>query len=125
MERAREAAELSHHHSEVDAEFTRVKSSFKGRLDDLVQGIAECLKDVRDGTEQRVVDLEDHFDYTDGVVRTFHGGELIDVRPVTAEERQTGIKFIEKADAADKIAQAEVATTGFANTGQETPAPAA
>lgn len=96
MERAREAAELSFRRAEVDAELARVKSSFKGRLDDLDQGIAECLKEVRDGTEQRIVDLEDHYDYTDGVVRTYHNSELIEDRALTAEERQIGIKFVEK-----------------------------
>lgn len=96
MERAREAAELSFRRTEVEEEFGRVKSSFKGRLDDLDLGIAQCLKDVRDGTEQRIVDLEDRFDYTDGVVRTWHGSELISDRELTAEERQIGIKFVEK-----------------------------
>lgn len=98
LKSARAAAALSERKTEVENEFASVKQDYKKRLEELDGGIAERLKEVRDGTEQRIVDLEEHFDYTDGVVRVYHAGEKIEERTLTSEERQLGMKFIEAKD---------------------------
>jgi hypothetical protein len=104
---AKEAADLSYERANLEAEFGRVKSSYKGRIDDLDKQIVEALTLVRDGSESKTVDVIDRYDYTDGVVRTYWASELVETRPLTADERQMGLKFINAKKTAEEKAAAD------------------
>ncbi len=94
--KAREASDLRVLKSSIEEEFSRVKSRYKGQIDDADQQVSELLAIVRSGNEKRIVDVEDHYDYTAGIVFTMHKDMQIQQRLMTNDERQIGLVFVDK-----------------------------
>lgn len=110
---AKRAADAAKEKADLEEELDSTKKRFKGQIDDLEERIKDDLKIVRAGAEQRTLDVTDRFDYTDGVVRTVWGGDIVETRAVTFEERQQGLAFIDKRDKvkADQDAKASEPAT--------------
>lgn len=96
---AKKAANAAGARAIKDGELSSIKSRYKADIEALDSEVSDNLKIVRTGAEVRTLDIVDRYDYTDGVVRTVWAGEVVETRPVTFEERQQGIKFIDKKDA--------------------------
>lgn len=98
-EAAKKAADAAGTKALKESEFAIVKSRHKSEIEALDAEIVDNLRLVRQGTKQETHNVIDRYDYTDGVVRTVWGGEVVETRAVTQEERQQGLAFIDKKDA--------------------------
>ena len=101
LEKGRKAADLRLARTAIQEEFLRVKSTFKGRLEEKENELSTTLALIREGVEKRVADVIDVFRFDDAVVETYlHDrdvdsttAEPIETRQMTADERQMGFKF--------------------------------
>ncbi len=91
--KAHKAADLRLARASILEEFARVKSTYKGRLEEKENELSTVLACIKDGSEKRVADVVDVFDFEQALVVTLFGGEEVETRVMTAEERQRGFKF--------------------------------
>ncbi len=91
--KARKAADLRLARASILEEFARVKSTYKGRLEEKENELSMALAVIKDGKEKRVADVVDMFDFEQALVVTLFGGEEVETRVMTPEERQLGFKF--------------------------------
>jgi hypothetical protein len=86
--KAREAAELRVKVSAAEAELSTIKSEFKERIEELDGELSAHLSCIRRGKEERLVEVEDHFDYAHSTVETYYAGSLVISRTMTTDEKQ-------------------------------------
>ncbi len=91
--KAHKAADLRLARASILEEFARVKSTYKGRLEEKENELSTVLACIKDGSEKRVADVVDVFDFEQALVITLFSGEEVETRVMTAEERQLGFKF--------------------------------
>ncbi len=93
VERAKKAADLRLARAAIQVEFARVKSSYKGRIEEKENELSAILEIISEGKEKRVVNVTDVYDFGDGVVETFHvsSNDPIESRVMSNEERQQGL----------------------------------
>lgn len=90
---ARKIGELSTEKALIQAEAARSKSAFKGKIETKDTEIAELLKGINDGMTTETLEVVEVFDFEAGQIETEHDGQVIDVRNMTGEERQMGLKL--------------------------------
>lgn len=95
---AKKAANIRLAKVAIEEEFGRVKSAYKGRIEEKETELNNALVAIREGQEKRIIDVEEIFDYARNTVETRDGqdGRLYDSRAMTAEERQIAMDFDEK-----------------------------
>jgi hypothetical protein len=93
VRRAQEAADLRLAAVSIEEEFGRIKSTYKGRIEEKKNQLSQLLDVVRAGSERRVVEVIDLFDYEHAVVEAYYEDKVVERRVMTAEERQLGLGF--------------------------------
>lgn len=93
VKRAREAADLRLAGASIEEEFSRVKSTYKGRIEEKKNQISSLLDVIKNGEEKRVVEVLDVYDYEHAVVEAFYDDKVVERRVMTADERQLGLGF--------------------------------
>jgi hypothetical protein len=91
--KAIKAADLRLARASILEEFARVKSTYKGRLEEKENELSMALATIKDRQEKRVADVVDVFDFEQALVITLFGGHEVETRVMTPEERQLGFKF--------------------------------
>lgn len=72
----------------LESELGRVKTAYKGRIEEMETELTNIYDAIRDGQEKRVMEVEEIWDYTTNSVETRSDGKTIDRRAMTGEERQ-------------------------------------
>ncbi len=93
IDKALKAADLRLARASILEEFARVKSTYKGRLEEKENELSTALSIIRDRQEKRVADVVDIFDFEQALVITTFGGQEVETRVMTPTERQLGFKF--------------------------------
>jgi len=83
----------------VDADFDRVKKSYKAKMETLRGEIDGLLRVINDGEEERQAECEEIHDFNTNRVVTMYLGSIIEERAMEPHERQESL--FPKADSAD------------------------
>lgn len=70
-----------------------IKDGFKKELTELEAKLSEAFKIIASGEREEAVEVEDRLNYEDGVVQTWHDGQMLAERTMSNEERQLGMQF--------------------------------
>lgn len=92
---ARKASQVRLAKLSLESEFTRVKTAYKGRIEEKDSEISRLLTAVQEGQEMRIVEVEEHFNFNANTVevREAATGRILDTRAFTADERQIQMDF--------------------------------
>lgn len=93
------AAELAVEIVTKEEEANSVKDKFKGEVATLRREQAGLHRTIRAGSEQREVDCEEVKDWDRLLVEWKYKGDVMESRPMTAEERQVKLKLVSAKDA--------------------------
>jgi hypothetical protein len=96
VEYAKRAGELRSQKALIQEEFARTKASFKGRIEAKESEISELLTAIDEGQITKEAEVVEVFDFDAGEVEVEYEGDVVQVRKMTAEERQLGLKLVEK-----------------------------
>ncbi len=93
VEMAERAAELRKDKAMIAEQFARTKADFKGRIEAKESEISELLTAISEGKITKKLEVVEVFDLDAGQVEVEHNGEVIEVRNMTAEEREQGARY--------------------------------
>lgn len=107
---AKEIGRLSRHRSDLEAQAKQAASHWKDRIAGVDAQIHDLAQRAHEGVEPRPVQCEERHDYRVGEVRVVRldTDEVLEVRPMTGEERQPSLPI---ATAGEKVADAAAANS--------------
>lgn len=93
VEMAERAGELRKEKAMIAEQFQRVKADYKGRIEAKESEISELLTNISEGKVTKKLEVVEVFDLDAGQVEVEHNGEIIEVRNMTADEREQGARY--------------------------------
>ena len=78
---------------QVRDDMKKMVQELRGRLDDFRGTIRKHARTLCNGYKDELVEVSMYFDFTQGTVKTYHAGKVIEDRPMTDEEKQLDLQL--------------------------------